>query len=410
MNGSLDWMREELARLESSSLRRELSPASPQQGGWIAKDGRTMLNLASNDYLGLAAKRGAGATDGDPRESADDPGDGGARFGAGASRLVSGNDPAMAAFERDFAAFKGTESCLLFGSGYMANVGIIPALVGRGDIVFSDKLNHASIVDGIVLSRADHMRYRHNDTAHLERMLRQAEPGRKKLIVTDAVFSMDGDVAPLRELVRLKNEYGAMLMVDEAHSGGIFGERGEGLVHALGLAGHVDVQMGTFSKAYGCYGAYAAGERLLTDYLVNKARSFIYSTALPPAVVQAIAANWRTAKEEGWRRETVLRHAETFRSALRRAGFDTGLSECQIVPVVVGDNARTVAFSRMLQAEGIAAVAIRPPTVPDGTARIRFSVMATHRPEDLAWAADTIAACGRQLGIVPPQADEGGER
>jgi 8-amino-7-oxononanoate synthase len=283
----------------------------------------------------------------------------------------------------------------------MANVGIIGALVGRNDIVFSDKLNHASIVDGAVLSRAEMVRYRNRDTDHLESLLRKADPSKKKLIVTDSVFSMDGSIAPLTELAELKERYGAMLMVDEAHSGGVYGREGEGLAHALGLTGRIDVQMGTFSKAYGCYGAYAAGDAVVIDYLVNKARSLIFSTALPPMVVHAIRDQWEAVRRDGWRRERLLRHAERLRIQLRAAGFETGDSECHIVPVIVGSNERAVAFGRRLQEEGVAAVPIRPPTVPEGTARIRFTPMATHQEDDLRMALEGIVTVGRELGVVP---------
>ncbi len=392
------WMREELERMQQRSQLRTLHPAAVSEDGWIVRDGGKMLNLASNHYLGLEQRLDAGLLERFEREAAEIGGS--VRTGAGASRLIVGDDPVFSRFEREFARFKGTESCLLFSSGYMANVGVISSLVGRHDLVFSDRLNHASIIDGITLSRAEHIRYRHRDMDHLESLLRKADPHKRKLIVTDSVFSMDGSIAPLKELAALKNRYGAMLMVDEAHSGGIFGTNGEGLTHALGLTGDVDIQMGTFSKAYGAYGAYVAGDAILIDYLVNKARSFIYTTALPPVVIMAIRHNWRIVREEGWRREQLREKSAWFRTQLQKAGFHTGESECQIVPVVVGDNERTLRFGETLRQAGIAAVAIRPPTVPEGTARIRFTLMSTHRYEDLEWAVRTIAEAGRRLGII----------
>ncbi|MCD1258773.1 8-amino-7-oxononanoate synthase [Paenibacillus athensensis] len=388
-------MRAELDTLRVQSQYRTLTDSIPLAHGWIERHGKRMLNLASNHYLGLphlldetqlAAALGNAA--------------GQVSTGSTASRLIVGNDPVFAEFEREFAAFKGTEGCLLYGSGYMANVGVISALVGRRGIVFSDRLNHASIVDGIVLSRAEHKRYRHRDLDQLERLLCAAEPGARKLIVTDSVFSMDGSLAPLKELVWLKERYGAHLMVDEAHSGGVFGERGEGLTHALGLTGAVDIQMGTFSKAYGCYGAYVAGDRTLIDYLVNHSRSLIYTTALPPMVVRAVRHNWRLACEAAEARRQLAANAAAFREALQTLGFDTGASECHIVPLLVGGNEATLRLSERLQERGIAAVAIRPPTVPEGTARIRFTLTAAHRPEDLQQAAAAIGESGRELGLI----------
>lgn len=432
----MQWMLDELERLKTEGQYRTLTESTPScEEGWVWRNGRRMLNLASNHYLGLSHRLDeatlarwmayADEASGDigaeaearhvkmdpaaPGRAADDasgrtggPADTapGIRTGATASRLIAGNYPALGRFEREFAAFKGTEASLVFGSGYMANVGMIGALVGRDDLVFSDKLNHASIVDGAVLSRAGLVRYRNRDMDHLETLLRRAEPSRKKLIVTDSVFSMDGSLAPLSELVELKERYGAMLMVDEAHSGGVYGAEGAGLVHALGLTERVDVQMGTFSKAYGCYGAYAAGSAVVIDYLVNKARSLIFSTALPPMVLHAIRDQWLAVRKEEWRRERLLNLAARLREGLRRAGFDTGGSECHIVPVIAGGNERALAFGRRLQEEGIAAVPIRPPTVPEGTARIRLTPMAIHEEGEMDWALGRIIAVGRELEVI----------
>lgn len=389
------WMHYELEQLKGKAQYRTLHTTAAAGEGWILKNGRRMLNLASNDYLGL------GQIPYERRTGSDSEIDlSGLRAGSGASRLITGNDPVCTRFEQEFAAFKGTEGCLLFGSGYMANIGILSSILQRGDEVFSDRLNHASIVDGIILSRAEHHRYRHKDLDHLESLLKKSGPGKKKLIVTDTVFSMDGDLAPLQELVELKERYGAMLMVDEAHSGGVYGQYGEGLVHSLGLDGRVDIQMGTFSKAYGVYGAYAAGDSILIEYLINKARSFIFTTALPPMVVQAVHDHWRRSVREGWRRERLHENAVWFRGRLKALGFDTGLSESQIIPLMIGGNREAVAFSEKLQEEGIAAVAIRPPTVPEGQARIRFSLMGTHAYSDLEEALGMIEVIGKELAIL----------
>lgn len=390
-NSGLQWMEEELRRYEAEGRLRAPKTTQLGEDGWLLREGRRMLNLASNHYLGLPLTVGTDAAN--------------MHSGAGASRLIAGTYPELETFEEEFATFKGTESALVFGSGYAANVGAISAIADRETIVFSDKLNHASIVDGIALSRADYIRYRNCDMDHLETLLKR-ETGkdgarkRRLLIVTDSVFSMDGTTAPLRELVELKERYGAMLMVDEAHSGGVNGDEGQGLVHELGLTERVEVIMGTYSKAYGSYGAYVAGAGVLKRYLVNRARSLIYSTALPPSVIAATRRNWLRVREEGWRRERLRALSAMFRQRLSGARFRMIEGDTPIIPLVVGGNEQTVLFSEALQARGLCAVAVRPPTVPEGTARIRFSLMATHRPDDLLAAADIIAEEGRRLGVI----------
>lgn len=371
------WMADELNRLEQETALRTLKVTEALVGGRVLLQERAggapanMLNLASNDYLGLALE---------PVEAV---GDSALPFGAGASRLVTGNHPIYEQFEAEFGVFKGTESALLLNSGYSANVALLTALCGRGDAVFGDRLNHASIVDGMVLSRADLHRYRHRDMNELEHLLKQTPPGKKKLIVSDAVFSMDGTVAPLADLVTLKERYGALLLIDEAHSGGVFGDQGQGLTHALGLATRVDLQMGTFSKAYGRFGAYVVCDDMLKRYLVNKARPFIYTTALPPALVGAVRENWLRVKREGWRRTHLHQLASRFRERLLGLDYDIGGSESHIVPLIVGSNEHAVRLQQFLAEHSLLAVAIRPPTVPRGTARIRFSWTAAHQPEDV---------------------------
>ncbi|MBE0467357.1 MAG: 8-amino-7-oxononanoate synthase, partial [Candidatus Desulforudis sp.] len=323
--GGLEVLKTDLNRRAEAGLRRQLKVAQAAHGPWVSLEGRRMLNLASNNYLGLAvdpvlveAMTVATVSGG---------------CGATASRLIVGNHTGYREVEEYLARFKGTAAALIFPSGYHANLGTISALVGRGDVVFSDKLAHASIIDGIVLSRAEHKRFRHNDVEHLRHLLQQNRPDyRRALIVTESVFSMDGDVAPLVELVALKERYGAWLMVDEAHGAGVFGPRGQGLAHALGIGEAVEVQMGTFSKAFGCVGGYVAGERTLIDYLVNSSRSFIYSTGLPPGVVAAIGAAVRAVEQAAARRERLLEYADRFRGLLQAAGLNTGASVTQIIP------------------------------------------------------------------------------
>ncbi len=398
MSSRLQWMKDELNQLKQLSQGRSLTPAVTLAEGWMIRGGRRMLNLASNNYLGLHQPLDAGLLEKFIQQAAMFDSD--VKLGSTASRLINGNDPIYAQFEQKFAKYKGTESCLVFSNGYMANTGIISSLVGRNDLVFSDRLNHASIVDGITLSRAENIRYRHRDMNHLETLLRKADPVKKKLIVTDTIFSMDGSIAPLQSIVELKNKYGALLMVDEAHSGGVYGEHGEGLSHSLGLTHDVDVHMGTFSKAYGCYGAYAAGDSPVVEYLINKARSFIYTTALPPVIIQAVWHNWMKVREGHWRRNDLRERVVLLREGLKRSGFNVGESESQIVPLIIGDNDRTVLFCDYLQQHGIAAVAVRPPTVPDGEARVRFTLMATHLVEDLERALDLIDQAGKKFDII----------
>ncbi len=385
-------IKNELAQLEQNSQKRILVRAERAPFPWLYLEGRRMLNLASNNYLGLA---------GDERlkdaaiEALREHG-----AGATASRLIIGNHPLYEQAESDLIQWKGMESGMILNSGYAANTGIISALVGRDGIVFSDKYNHASMVDGIVLSRAEHRRYRHGDLEHLESLLKASPPGKRKLIVTDTIFSMDGDIAPLKGLVSLKERYNAILMVDEAHSSGVFGDHGEGLVHSHKLQDKVDVQMGTFSKALGCYGAYVMGSRWLIEYLTNKMRSFIYTTALPPSVLGSIRAAIDLVRQEPDRRTTLREHSRFFRASLAELGFQLGASETQIIPVIIGANEQTVFFSQKLQEEGVAAIAVRPPTVSEGQARIRFTIMATHERKDLKQAIEKIALVGRRLGVI----------
>lgn len=390
----MKWIEKELELLAKSSMERSLCDSAPvyESPGYTVRGERMLLNLSSNDYLGLAQHPDIIEV---MRETLLAEG-----VGAGASRLVTGNRPIYGRLETALAEWQNCEAALVFANGYMANVGVIGALVGRGDVVFSDQMNHASIVDGIVLSRAEHARYRHNDMEHLRALLNKYSDKRRKLIVTDAVFSMDGDQAPLRELVRLKHEYGAMLMVDEAHSGGIYGRRGEGLCHELGLQNDVDIHMGTFSKSFGIYGAYICGSHMLIRWLVNKARPLTYSTALPPAIIAGISKALLLVQVEHWRRERLSVASKLFRSSLCNAGFQIGAGDSPIVPLIIGDNATTLRFSEALEASSITSVAIRPPTVPNGTARIRFTLSAAHTDKELTDAAAQIRTIGLQLGVL----------
>jgi len=361
----------------------------------VLLSGREVLLLCSNDYLGLAS---------DPRvrEAAAEAA---LRWGAGsgASRLISGNMTPHRELEAALAAFKGYERALLFGAGYLANTGTIAALAGPGEVVFSDELNHASIIDGCRLARAETVVYRHNDVAHLESLLRGAE-GVPALIVTDGVFSMDGDVAPLPELLALARRFGARLMVDEAHATGALGPGGRGAVAAAGISGEVDVVMGTMGKALGSYGAYVCASAETVDFLVNRARPFIFSTAPPPPVVGAARAALEVLEAEPERVDRLISNARVLREALAAEGLVTGASTTQIVPIEVGEAETTMELCERALERGVFAQGIRPPTVPEGSSRLRFTVMATHEPAELRAAAHQVGAAAREIGLLSPAA------
>jgi 8-amino-7-oxononanoate synthase len=388
--GALGWIDAELDALAAKGLRRALEPLGPTQGPVVAVDGRPLVNLCSNDYLGLAAdpRLRRAAAEAAEREGA----------GAGAARLVAGDLPVHGALERRLAAFKGTEAALLFNSGYHANAGVPAALVGRGDAVFSDVLNHASIVDGCLLSRAELVRYRHLDVAELDDLLARTK-ARRKLVVTDAVFGMDGDAAPLGEIADACDRHGAMLYVDEAHSAGVLGPTGAGLAEARGVGDRVDVHMGTLGKALGSFGAYVAGSRPLVDLLVSRARTFIFTTALPPAACGAALAALDVLAAEPARRERLEALSARMKAGLGRLGFDLSRVVAPIFPVVLGSEERALAASRALRARGFFVRAIRPPTVPRGTSRLRVALTAGH---DEGQVDAFLGALAEVLPVLPP--------
>ncbi|HEX2180105.1 MAG TPA: 8-amino-7-oxononanoate synthase [Actinomycetota bacterium] len=383
-----DWISSKLDRLERDGLMRRLRPGDRTGPRTVARDGRELVNFSSNDYLGLSQHPGVlAAAERDLQKGT----------GATASRLMAGTDHDYTALENAVAFFKGTEAALVFGSGYLANVGTIPALVGRHDAVFSDRLNHASIVDGIRLSGAQMFRYRHNDVAELQQMLDECRDAKRKLIVTETLFGMDGDLAPLERIVELKERYGAALMVDEAHAVGVLGPQGRGLAHAAGVADRVDLHMGTFSKAVGLYGGYVAARESWIRYLVNAARSFVYTTALPPSVVGGISAALEFVLAADYERERIAELSGRFRQGLEGLGLDRGGSVSQIQPVMFGGAAEVVDLGRRLEKRGVLAVPIRPPTVPQGGARLRFSICASHTEQDIDLALSSLDQVAREL-------------
>jgi glycine C-acetyltransferase/8-amino-7-oxononanoate synthase len=383
-----------LQELRETGLYRRMRMISGPQGPRVVLDGKPVLLLCSNNYLGLAdhPKVREAAADAAMRWG----------VGAGASRLVSGTMTIHRRLEERLSDFKGSEATLLFGSGYLANVGVISALAGRGAVVFSDELNHASIIDGCKLSGAEKVVYDHCDTEHLEYGLRRLE-GRAAVIVTDSVFSMDGDVAPLPELSALARRYGARLIVDEAHGTGCGGPGGRGAVAEAGLEvdGDVDVVVGTLGKALGSYGAYVSCSAKMAQFLVNSARSLIFSTAPPPPAVAGALAALELLAEQPRRVEKLQANADVLREALEREGFHVEGSTTQIVPLIVGEAALAMRICELAIENGVFAQAIRPPTVPDGTSRLRLAVMASHTKDELREAAQVLGRAALKAGFRP---------
>jgi len=383
-----------LDELKALGLQRRTRLVSGPQGPHVLLDGKPVLLLCSSNYLGLADHPRV-------REAAADAA---MRWGVGTggSRLVSGTMTIHRRLEDRLAAFHGRQTALLFGSGYLANAGTIAALARSGDVVFSDELNHASIVDGCRLSGAEVFVYDHADTEHLTWGIEQAED-RAALIVTDSVFSMDGDVAPLAEIVELAQRHGLRTVVDEAHATGALGPGGRGALAEAGLEDQVDVIVGTLGKALGAYGAYVACDRQMGRYLVNAARTFLFSTALPPPSVAGALAALALLEEKPQRVRKLTANAAVLRAELERQGFDVGESRTQIVPLLIGDATTALQICDAALTRGVFAQAIRPPLVAPMTARLRLAVMATHRPEELVQAARTIATAARASGFEPRQ-------
>ena len=377
--------KEELAALEAQGLRRGMRFVSSACDRYIKIEGKKVLNLCSNNYLGLADdKRLKAAAIAAVKKFG---------VGAGASRLVSGSTVLHKKLEEKLADFKNQEACLVYPSGYSANLGIISALADRESIVFSDRLNHASIIDGIILSRAELVRYPHRDVEALEKLLghqgftKGSPSHQKRLIVTDSVFSMDGDIAPIHELLRLAEEYDCLLMIDEAHATGVLGKNGRGALEHFGLkANKRIIQMGTLSKALGGLGGFVCANRDLIDYLVNRSRSFIFSTALPAALCASALEAIRIIERDGNQRERLLSNAHFLRDGLNSLGFNTLESQTPIIPILTKEPRLTMKLSQKLFEKGIFVQGIRPPAVPDNLCRLRITVMSSHTKGDLEFA------------------------
>ncbi|MDF2446104.1 MAG: 8-amino-7-oxononanoate synthase [Moraxellaceae bacterium] len=379
-----------LAQKKAAGLYRRRRLLDSPQGTRIVVDGRALLNFCSNDYLGLASD--ARLTTAFQQAAA--------RFGvgSGASHLVCGHSSEHHALEDELAAFTGRERVLLFSTGYMANTGIIQALLRKEDSVFEDDLNHASLIDGGRLARCDYQRYAHSDVSDLVQKLK-ASGAERKLVVTDGVFSMDGDIAPLQALASAAQAHGAWLMVDDAHGFGVLGAEGGGVAEACGLGmRELPVLVGTLGKAFGTFGAFVAGPEALIEYLINSARAYIFTTALPPAVAAATRESLRIIRDGTALRDSLRDHITYFRREAGSLGLDLMASGTPIQPIILGTNERALAWSAALQEAGLLVGAIRPPTVPAGTARLRVTLTAGHAREDIDRLLEALARCQRMLG------------
>ena len=379
-----DWLNTEFTALEHVGLRRHLRTVMSAPTGTVNLDGRDVVLLGSNNYLGLSTHP----------KVIDAAIEATQTFGTGASgsRLISGNSELYTTLEANLAKTKHTEAALVFSSGYAANTSVIPVLAGEGDLILSDALNHASIIDGCRLSRATKKVYRHCDVEHLKTLLSESTAFRRRLIVTDGVFSMDGDIAPLPDIYEVAKHYEAMLLVDDAHGFGVLGKDGSGTVAHFGLEGTDIIRMGTLSKAVGALGGYIAGSRVLIQLLINKARAFIFTTGLPPATLAAANAALDVIRSSPELRQRLFSHAKYLKTALIDLGYTLLPSETQILPVVLGSPQRATSVADTLLAEGVFAPAIRPPAVPPDTSRLRLTVMATHTEAEVQQAIAGFAA------------------
>lgn len=389
MNDLLQWIDDELGEIRNKNLFRELTELETGQSPEVLIDGKRYLLLASNSYLGLSTHPGViEAASAALRKYG---------TGSGGSRLVSGSSDLHRQLEETIAGFKNTESAILFSSGYLANVGMISSLVGPGDTIFSDELNHASIIDGCRLSKADIKIYSHLDTGHLEDLLKKESTKGRKLVVTDTVFSMDGDLVNLLQLVEICEKYGCVLMVDEAHATGVLGERGSGATEYFGVEDRVPVVMGTLSKAVGSLGGYIAGSKKLTDYIRNRVRSYIFDTSLPAPSVAASIRAIKIIEEDSERREHLWKLIRMFKEGISDTGLQVLDTNSAIIPVLIGEPEDTLRFASELRKEGVYTPAVRPPSVPPGKCRIRASLMASHTEEDIEMALDAFRAAKNKI-------------
>jgi len=392
MSGTLDYLKEELATLERDGLLLQPRTLEGPQGARARYDGHDVINLASNNYLGLANHPRLNEAAG---RAALELG-----AGSGAVRTIAGQMTVHRELESRFAAFKHAEAALMFQSGFTSNAGTVAAILTKDDVIVSDRLNHASIIDGARLSRAEIAVFDHRDADHADRLLTEtARPGRRQLLVTDGVFSMDGDIARLPDLVEVAERHAAIMMVDDAHASGVLGTGGAGTVDHFGLHGRVDVQVGTLSKAIGVLGGFIAGSAHLIEWLQNRGRPYLFSTSAPPSVVAACITALDVIADEPDRLERLWSNTALLKEGLHAHGFDTGASETPITPVITGDEERTQAFARRLFEKGVFCPAIVFPTVGKGQARVRTIVTADHTEDDLREALDVFGRVGSELGL-----------
>jgi len=390
--GKIDFIEQELQSLKERDRYRQIRWIEEGPSPWVRMNGEKVLLLCSNNYLGLAN---------DPRlkekmlRAIETWG-----CGSGGSRSISGSLAIHRLLEEKLAQFHKCEAALLFNSGYSANLSLLTSLMGEGDTIFSDAFNHASIVDGCRLSKASVQIYHHLEMNHLEFLLKENLEKRRRLIVTDGIFSMDGDLAPLPKIVQLAKRYEALTMVDEAHAIGVFGPEGRGATEHFQLSQEVDIRMGTLGKALGCFGAYVAGRQSLIEFLINRGRVFLYTTAIPPSVSASVMASLDIVEQEPERRERLWTNVHYLRQGLNQLGFDTMKSRAHIIPVFTGEPRITMEMDRRLLERRVFVQGIRPPTVPEGKCRLRVTVMATHTREDLDFALDQFEEAGKTLSLI----------
>jgi glycine C-acetyltransferase len=392
MSNKTAWIEDEIAKLKDAGLYNVIRTIESPMDAWVVIDGRRVLNFCANNYLGLANHPRLRAA---VRRAVEEYG-----VGPGAVRSIAGTITLHVELEQRLAQFKHAEACITFQSGFNANLATIPALVGKGDVIFSDELNHASIIDGSRLSRAEIVRYRHNDVADLQRQIEQVTDYGRRLIVTDGVFSMDGDIAPLADICEVAEAHDILLMVDDAHGEGVLGRGGRGIVDHFALHGRVDVEIGTLSKAFGVVGGLVAGKKIIVEWLRQRGRPFLFSSAMPAPDAAACLEAVNVLEESTELVDRLWSNAEVFRRGMKEMGFDTGNSQTPIVPVMLGEAPLAQQFSRRLFEAGVFAMAIGYPTVPQGKARIRVMNSAAHSSNDLELALETFGQVGRELGVI----------
>jgi glycine C-acetyltransferase len=391
-DGRTSWLKSEIDDLKAAGLYNNIRTLDSPMDAWVTIEGRRLLNFCANNYLGLANHPRV-------REAAQKAID---RYGVGpgAVRTIAGTMSLHVELEERLAGFKDAEACITFQSGFTANLATIPALVGSGDLIFSDELNHASIIDGCRLSRAEVVRYAHNDVGDLRRVINENPEYRRRLIITDGVFSMDGDIAPLDQISAVAEEHDIMLMVDDAHGEGVLGRGGRGIVDHFGLHGRVDVEVGTLSKAFGVVGGLVAGKAIIVEWLRQRGRPFLFSSAMTAPDAAACIEAVNILQESTELIDRLWSNAAVFRKGMQQMGFDTGYSQTPIVPVMLGEASLAQQFSRRLFDAGVFAMAIGFPTVPRGKARIRVMNSAAHSPADIEIALETFGKVGKELGVI----------